>query len=317
MLRLLPIRLPDNTTSRTLLAGVPSINSINTDAQSLGLIGQDTPELRKAPIGQLPVHVAALVAFDLAQVFQNNHVYVTTAAQDGVDGAMENIGPEAVLTSAETLQFLTGRRCAFGFKFSPSFLQSSRAEVQLPCRIEVILAGNGYLPNSLVNAHDLVALPERRRVFRHRNFQEPPFLPMDKFSPAYLPGAVKKLGLVGGQPIVNSNPIPRSGESAVVGGYLGRSSIVANSRLPEYRLGLVSLFSSGYGAASQKHTGHDPSRTDDMVGFHAGVFFPHRVVHKVVEWIKGKAAMLPCHVTNVVQQDSVVDGGLHESSVVV
>lgn len=151
MLWLFTVGFPDNPTSRTLLASVPCVNCVNADTQSLGLVGQDTPELRKAPVGEFPIHVTAFIAFDLTQVFQNNHVYVTATAQDGVDGTMENIGPEAVLTFAEAFEPLSSRRCAFGFEFSPSFPQLGRAEIKFASGIEAVVTGNGYVPNALVN----------------------------------------------------------------------------------------------------------------------------------------------------------------------
>jgi len=196
MLRLLSRSLPNPTTGRTLLTGISCVNRLDADTKLLGLVGQDISKPSEAPVREFAVHVPALVALYLSEVFENDNVNVIALTQDRLDGTSEDISPEAVLTPAEGLKPLAGRRCAFGLEFSSSLSHLSGAEIEAFRGEEAVIASHSNMSDALVNTKSTVASSVCGGGVGDRDLKEPALLAEDEFAAAYLPGAIKELGLV-------------------------------------------------------------------------------------------------------------------------
>jgi len=199
--------LPNPATGRALLTGIPRVNHLNADAKLLGFVGENVSELGKAPVREFTVHVPALVALYLSKVFENDNVNVIAPTQNRLDGTSEDISPEAVLTSAKSSEPLSGRRCAFGLELSSPLSHLSGTEIQLRCGEETIITCHCNVSDSLVNAKGAAPSSLRGSIFGDRNLKEPTLLAADKFATAYLPSAIKELGLVVGEVVAKTNTL--------------------------------------------------------------------------------------------------------------
>ena len=304
-------------TSAALLRGVAGISRVGGDPNLLGLVGEDVTEPPRRPVGESAVEGPPVPPLEALEVLQHDDPDVITSAQDGLDGTVETVIPEAVLTAAERPQSLPAGRCALGLESPTIAPELGRSTVELPRGHELPIGGHGQVPDALIDPDHLAPAPRWWGVPGDEDIEVPVSIwPPHELGGTDLPGPIEEPELVPGEPVVDPHPATERGEGAVVGGDLGCPEVVAHGRQGEVRPCLLTLLPTGPIPSGPEGLGHDPRGRTDVVRLET-VPLPDLVIDEIVDLEIGEYPSLPGSIHDLVHGTYEDQGEFGELAVMI